>query len=462
MKSVLKITIPFLFILLMSRGEAKDGYVQSTMTRMHDPVEVPGELLSGLYGKAIPSLRLFAAKDGQMRQVVYQIDERTPEGDFVMNLGEGRDSEGDGRLDGRDLLVFRVQDSGDKAPKSMWPGDNAVEIELVDPVDDGRSYCYLASFKAPPKRLDTRTVKLEHWDPWKRPDLPFIVTGHSYRIEGMVNEIRGKHYKTVVNEKFSMPESVGGSGENLLDGQRMRAWAELFFGSVRLDYDERSMLGGIDSLGQGPIRGFGRQWITVALPLGLEGPRVYSDVFTYDRVIVSPMHLNVPINPAAIITRAGLEFGYDMNENAVGMKFYSPNCMEGVTIDGKMSEIEENISDEWVPWYLITGPQGSLIFRVDIDERLLEQMDARLTYIDDLDFKNPPEDNPGAIGYTRTTIEVDSVKPARYDFSIEWYFPPDFYREGGYDEAALQEFLNIKDAPPPCRNSSTSRTPPWL
>ena len=164
--------------------------------------------------------------------------------------------------------------------------------------------------------------------------------------------------------------------------------------------------------------------------MGLKAPRIYSDVFTYDRIIVSPMELNIPFNPESIITRAGIEFGYDLNNEAKGMKFYSPNCKEGVVIDGNMTEAEKNISNEWVPWFLITGPQASLIFRVNIEQALMEQTDNTLTYIDDVNVTLEPEDLPGAMGYTKTNMGIDSVKAGSYDFTIEWYFPPNFYKDG--------------------------------
>jgi hypothetical protein len=77
----------------------------------------------------------------------------------------------------------------------------------------------------------------------------------------------------------------------------------------------------------------------------------------------------------------------------------------------------------------------------------MEQTVNKLPYIDDLSQAFPPEDLPGSIGYARTTMEIKSVKPGKYQFAIEWYFPPNLYRAGGYDQDLLQQFLNIKDAP---------------
>jgi hypothetical protein len=359
----------------LATGPVAGQGAPATMKRQHDPIQVPGQLLSGLLGAELETLRVFAGREGKLELIPYQFDEREEDGTYIFELGAIKNADkANHKLDPQDFLVFRIGDSGERVEKDSWPAPEGMEVELHDPVDGGLSYIYVIKFASgAPAALTEDTVVLEHWDPWKSPELPFIVRGLSYRIEGLVNNIGGKYYKTAINKIYQVPASAGGSNQNLLDGQKMRAFCELMFGKIKIEKNETNMVGGIDSLHHGVVRGYGRQWLTVALPMGLEGPRIYSDVFTYDRVIVSPMELNIPINPEAIITRAGIEFGYDMNDNAKGMRFYSPNCMEGATIDGVMTEKEKAISDEWVPWYLLTGPQGSLLFRVDIERRLMEQ-----------------------------------------------------------------------------------------
>jgi hypothetical protein len=437
------------FAAMIAAGVRGEGTTPATMKRSHDPIQVPGELLKDLLGSDFNSLRVFACREGKMAQIPYQFDERQPDGTYIFYLGDkANKAEATGKLSPPCFLDFRLGDTGDRAPKSLWPAETGVEIELKDPVAGGVSYAYVIKFASnPPKQLETDTVVLENWDPWKSPELPFIVRGISYRIEGLVNKLDGKYYKTAVNKIFQVPVSAGGTNVNILDGQRMRAYVELLGGKYKIEKNETNMIGGIDTLTHGNVRGYGRQWLTVMLPLGIEGPRIYSDVFTYDRVIVSPMELNIPINPESIITRAGIEFGYDFNEKAYGMRFYSPNCMDGVTIDGKMTEKEKAISDAWVPWYLVTGPQGSLLFRVDVEQKLRDQTVNKLQYIDDLGQAFPPESMVGSVGYAREVMEIKSVKAGRYKFAIEWYFPPHIYKEGGYDKQVLQEFLDIKDRP---------------
>jgi hypothetical protein len=437
-------------LLIATKSQAA-AVAPRTLTRRQDPIQVPGDLLKNFHGAALDQLRLYALVKGAMTPVIYQWDERKPGGDFVFMLGEEADPEDANHLlDPQDLLVFRVQEAGDRAAPADWPAGAkaAIEIELSDPLDQGKAWVYLFRFEGPaPAPRAEDTIRLLHWDPWKKSEYPFVVESDYFHFEGRVNTVRGKTYKTAVNQVWQTPISAGGTNQNLLDSQKMRAWVELFFGKFKIEANETDMIGGIAAITQGRVRGFGRQWLTVSLPFGLKAPRIYSDVITYDRVIVSPMCLSIPFNPEAIITRSGMFFGYDLNPAAFGMRFYSPNCLEGVTIDGKMSAKEKALSQELVPWFCITGPQGTMIFRAVIDPKLLEQTEHRLLYFDDLTASIPPEKLPGAIGYAQTTIEVKSVQPGRYPFLIQWYFPDHFYRPEGLNLPLLQEYLNIEDHP---------------
>ena len=366
-------------------------------------------------------------------------------------MGEQADpQDADHRLAPQDLLVFRVQDTGDRAGPTDWPAgvEDGIEIELRDPLDQGKAWVYLFRFKPPaPALREENTVRLLHWDSLHDPEAPFVVESDYYHLEGRVNHIRGKTYKTAINQVFRVPKGAGGTDQNLLDAQKMRVWGDFFFGRIRFEVDQETLIGGIAALTQGRVRGYGRQWLTITLPFGIPAPRIYSDVITYDRIIVSPMCLTIPFNLKPFLGRAGLAFGYDFNPAAYGLRFYSPNCLEGATIDGKMSAREKALSRGWVPWFCVTGPQGTLIFRTEVDPRLLEETDHHLIYRDDLNVALPPESSAGAIGYAETWVEMSSVKPRAYEFTTEWSFPDHFYRPEGFNFQVLREFLNIEDHP---------------
>ncbi len=420
------------------------------MTRTADPVQVPGELLKELRGAKLDDLRVFASRDGVFAPIVFQIDERLPDGAYVIEMGRTNNaSQADGLLGAQDLLVFSVGDTGARVSKQAWPTPAGVQIEMIDPIDGGRSYCYLLQFKegAPPAAVKDDPMTLAHWKVWEDPQAPLKIITPNYAIEGLTNKIGQRVYKSALNRVISIPTSAGGSGKNIIDGIRARVFVEVLFGEMRFDWDENSIIGGMERAHLGPVRGFGPQWLTLALPLGLEGPRVRFDLFTYDQMIVAPLTLNVPINPKHLITRAGIEFGYDFNQHARGMRFYSPNCLEGVTIDGKTSARERAMDDGWIDWFVVTGPQGSMIWRAHLDQSLMKQTGNHFYYTDDLEVSHPPDGEPGSMGYSRIGVDISSVEPGEYPFRFEWYFPPNFHRPDGLDQKTLQEYLNILDAP---------------
>ena len=64
-----------------------------TMRRAHDPIQVPGELLSSLQGAKLDSMRLLTFTDGSMLPVIYQFDEQLEDGTYIFDMGEEANSE---------------------------------------------------------------------------------------------------------------------------------------------------------------------------------------------------------------------------------------------------------------------------------------------------------------------------------------------------------------------------------
>ena len=62
----------------------------STMKRVHDPVMATAEILTSLHGKSVSDMRLYASRGGALQQIPFQINERLPDGAYILNLGEGK------------------------------------------------------------------------------------------------------------------------------------------------------------------------------------------------------------------------------------------------------------------------------------------------------------------------------------------------------------------------------------
>ena len=91
-----------LIFVLSSTTLAED----STMKRVHDPIQVPCSLLGDLHGKPVDTMRLFASDKGRIKQIPFQIDERLADGTYILNLGEKKnDYLANNQLDPQDLRV---------------------------------------------------------------------------------------------------------------------------------------------------------------------------------------------------------------------------------------------------------------------------------------------------------------------------------------------------------------------
>jgi hypothetical protein len=129
---------------------------------MHDPVVVSTGGLPDFSGWPSDRFRVVAARDGVIREVPFQFDEREDNGDWVVSpIGDlppftiGDDDE----------LVFMAKDAGDRVELAALPHghERAAEIRIRDPRDGGTAWAYLLGYTiavgerspAPPMRIST-------------------------------------------------------------------------------------------------------------------------------------------------------------------------------------------------------------------------------------------------------------------------------------------------------------------
>jgi len=61
-------------------------FVQKTLIRKNDPLVVSGDLISLFHGVQNQHLRLFSHNGNQFSVIPFQIDERDPEGEFILTI----------------------------------------------------------------------------------------------------------------------------------------------------------------------------------------------------------------------------------------------------------------------------------------------------------------------------------------------------------------------------------------
>ena len=421
-----------------------------TIKRRFDPIEINGEYLDQFLGKPFKNMRLFAYKEGLLRVIPYQFDERRNDLTYILPEGSAGDSRDiNGILEPWDELVFMASDVGDR----FQPADaekNATffeEITIIDPIDRGQGWIYLAYYqdisKAPHSKFKPKVWLGDNPD-------AFVMHGSSYVIGGLVNEIGDKVYKTAINNRLSIPEEAGGKDINIFDRMKTRIWTSLFFGLIKFSLNENNVIGELDQYKEGSVRAFGRNWLQIALPTkiaNIKSPKIFLDIFCFDTMILIPMTIHVPFNAKIVGVKAGLSYGYDLNEDAFGMKFYNSENLEGFVIDGRMDEAEHAMNHDLDEWRCITGPQGTMVTSSVWDKGYLDMAKISIEYIDDLNQKVEPEDLAGQIGYHYNQSMTELSKPGYYDALLCWYFPPNFYDPNRFKIEMIEEYVAIRTKP---------------
>ncbi len=347
--------------------------------------------------------------------IPFQVDERTPEGGYAMRRPDGTmDRDVDkGLFDDNDELVFMAMDAGDAAsPLAACPGRPYREIEIQDPASGARAFAYLVYFPEAPPPLSSKS----YMSYAERADHDEIATPF-YTVRFPKNN--------VFIGDFVIHEAGGGNGVDLMDRIKMRSGVDVLAGSVSLLRTEEDFVSEVLGVIAGPVRVIRQTSTRLYLLLSLKSPSVVVDGSFYPCSFEFPSMLSLPFRMDMVATDAYIRQGWDLNRNAKGMKFYSNLDLHGVTMDGKMSRRERALAEnrETLLWAMGTGEQGTFIFRGVWDKSA--PFKALLYYEDDLARLDPPENDPGVMGFAYRLEDVLEMGGEKYAFNIENYVAPD-------------------------------------
>jgi hypothetical protein len=389
-----------------------------------DQVVIPGFRLRQTQGRAIERLRLLAFQGESLHAIPFQIDERTPAGDYVMTRPDHSVDPSNGVLDDHDELVFMAKDAGGAGdPGAGIPGAAAWDrIQLLDPQSGARGWVFLVAFAKDPPPLSP-------------------VSYMQYAETADHDELSTPYYALrfpkddVFFRKLMISPAAGGNGENFLDRIKMRSEVELLGGVLAVDKTENSYVTRVLGFRAGPVRVIRQTDTRVKILLSLQSYSAIVNGCFYPCAFEFPSMLSLPFRVDLIASDAYLRQGWDLNRRALGMKFYSNLNPEAVVFDGKMSPEETSLAanPNTLQWALGTGAVGTfLFFGVWSDNSPLK---ARLYYEDNLSRLEPPEDEPGVMGFAYRLENLLGLGGKKYPFNIINYVVPDF---GGDIERALR------------------------
>lgn len=265
----------------------------------------------------------------------------------------------DGLLDEDDVLVFMAVDAGDKANDS-WIDNEAskafsrYELEIRDSQDPSKkawSYLYHSSTDTiPPNQVDY--VKYIS-GPGSTPAADTIV-GQTYKIAHAANGI---------TNYLSFPPESGGTDMDILQKQEIRIKTSLGITLNETDNFKAKSVEVID----GNILVIRRIIFDIFLgALDLftdQGVEMFFNGFSFD----NPLNFVIPDLLPLNITINEIRQSFNLNENAIGMNFFSANNAN-VPVDGNPDTIDDSVFlfPEGVNRLLFTGPQGVFVSNFNV------------------------------------------------------------------------------------------------
>jgi hypothetical protein len=389
---------------------------KSAASRMVDVIILKGSEVPGLLGVPVEQIGGYAVRGGRIEVIPFQIDERDRNGDLIYTkYGGGTTAKRDGKLDGKDDIIFLSSDTGERRKGVPLPPGalGGAELKVTDPLGGSDAWCYLLRFEGKASRSDVDYVNYDPEKDW--------ITGRYYTL--------GFPYRKAIQvpSYFSLSEAAGGDNQNIYDLYKLRlsldfkifgenTWSQDDFVSVPVGYVD------------GPVRVSRR----IKSALHLAGPfrsaMIYNDSFYYPYYCAFPSLLQIPFRLGAIASRVTMRITDDLNEHAKGMVWYNERNTGGITITGKPSVEAEKLDKGSFGWKLAHGPQGTIITLTIFDPKL-DIMKKELYYLDDEKEPDEPCQFRGQIansGYNLTNIE--SVTKGNYTVSTYVLCPVDYER----------------------------------
>jgi len=369
--------------------------------------------------------------------IPFQIDEKSVDGRFLYPFGDENDRrELNYLLEPQDEIVWMAADMGIRVAPLEWPSAQTVgeEIEISDPLTGEKGWCYVFSFPpghAPP----LSQVKFMAYDPEYDKKI-----SRYYEIAFT----RKKMAPKAVMEYYMVPKWAGGTGENFFDSAKLWIRLGMLFSMMKITVYSDDWIATVPAYIEGPIRVITKERDAIKLGLGLHSPSVDSDLVYYPHFLVSAIVIAIPFNPSLVASSLRLTIGTDLDHNATGMMFWNSRNPEPVIVDGIMSPQEKALDLGPDEWRIVSGIQGKYmgkaVYAGNFKMSQIKLDEGR--YIDDVTFRDPPENEPGIYGSYNWTWDITHGKRGKYVVWIEAH-----YGRGVETQEDLLECLNVTDHP---------------
>ncbi len=388
-----------------------------TLTRVEDFIVVIGSDLSGLDGAEIGNLRLYSCYDTACAQVPSQVDQRDSLGRYVFPEDANRDRDGSA-LDANDELSFMAEDAGGLAPEGWWPAaaTRGVEIEVIDPLDQGRAWVYL--FEEP----DSPAPELADYVDYRVENGQILIESDQMMI--------GYPHQGVSYDVMRMITPAGVLGPDVLDQQRMGVEG-ILAGDLGVAFSAPESIVATRNIGliDGPVRVIVDEVVDVVV-----GEFSFQWGVEYFFKIYRCGHHNsvtyeIPIAATAMFKSVNFYWDLDFTNDVLGSFFTAPYLSEPVLI--KDEDRMAPPGDSGHVWYGLWGDQGALVQAYVLDHGSEELFVCDTRWKQKSDPKVKRGEHPGRIeiGFNCHGIE-DLPEENKYHASNYILFPRDPSLEG--------------------------------
>lgn len=383
--------ILFLF-LFFSQNIYSQILTQRTVKREFDPIIIQGFHLKLFLGKKIANMRVYAFSNNNFYPVPYQIDEKDKDGDYIFDWGRKTNYENKGIFDENDELVFMARDLGDKTDPALYIKGFEIfsEINVCDPQTLERGWIYVLYFAS--SVPDESPIDYVNYLPEEEK-----VIAKTYTVKFQ------KDIPTIISELATTKEG-GGKDKNIIDRLKIRFLGKTFFGLV-VKVNEDNFVSETIAARDGKVRVIRRTKSKVIFYKIIPSPSAISDNIFYFSHFEFPFIVNLEFDVSNIFTKASLRVTTECNTPS--RKFYNTHNLEGVNIDGMMSDNEINLNFSPYTWSCIAKEEeddkSAWLNRIIIQTNAPVQ--PQLYYMDDINVPDPPETFPGQLGNVGYTLD---------------------------------------------------------
>ena len=378
------IIIPIILLVLPLACLAGESY---SLTRSIDPIEISGFEVPDMTGMEVSNLRVFMSRNGYIKPVPFQIDQKGSGNDWIWDVVydsdqvddrlyeeeseeiveqenltyDDQDPPGKSVFDNNDVVVFLAKDAGDLDRKNVMRlgADKLLELKITDPVNQTKGWVYLAYFESDaPAKSDIRYIQYEP---------------EKHRVRGPEHEFIYSPDHTMILDDFQL------GGVSVFESNKIRGEATTGIGPITLDFEfsEKDIRGYSSGYINGPVRIVKRSVEYVQLGSGITSPGVNCDHFHY------PWHAEIPVLiskrfPVQRVSILATSIFREANFSSADVEgFEKPIYLGSHSMQGNI--LKENIDAAWIE---LAGEGVSVINSVKISQHHKGHLDVTPYLID--------------------------------------------------------------------------------